>query len=365
MEVKISVIIPAYNVAGYIEKCLESILEQTFQEYEVIVVDDGSTDQTSEILDAFAGKDERIHIIHKVNEGVSTARNTAIEMATGKYFLFFDGDDFSEKYTLQELYDTMIAKKVDTVIYGYHRYQDGKIKDTNYPVFQNECYEGERIREELIPRFIGISYERINGWLHYEKDALYVENPALWRIMVSADIIREHHLRFRKELKVGEDTIFISQYLSYAQRCYVLQKCYYYLVIRESSTIYQYELNPLAKLDGKIKLLTARQELTEDVLQRTGMNLEPSWGGTVVMSAVELAFLLSKKHPQHSRKERYALYRKYLAFPEVDRAVRTLQFDFAPTPNMVPFLFLKWRWYGFLFWATGVLNAMHYEFHRS
>lgn len=364
MNVKISIIIPAYNVAGYIEHCIDSILAQTFEEYEVIVVDDGSTDATPEIIDTYAQKDSRIHVIHKKNEGVSIARNTGIDLAAGEYFLFFDGDDFSENYTLEELYQTITEKEADTIIYGYHRYENGQVKETCYPIFEQGFYTGDSIVRELLSRFIGISYDRVNGWLHHEEKALYVENPALWRTMVSASIIKENHLRFHPKLKVGEDTIFISQYLSYAKKCYVLQKCYYYLVTRESSTIYQYELNPEAKLQGKINLLDARTELTEDIRERTGIDIHTYWGGTVVMSAIEIAFLMSGKNPKYGMGQRYRLFCSYLDLPGTKKKIREFRLQKAPSIKLIPFLLLKWGWRMPLFLATTMLKLVHYEFQR-
>ena len=120
MSVALSVVIPVYNIEGYLGKCLDSILAQTFPDYEVIVVNDGSTDRTPQVCDEYAAKDARIRIIHKENEGVSVARNTGIEVASGEYFLFFDGDDFMEPYTMEELYKVAKEQQVDTVVYGYH-----------------------------------------------------------------------------------------------------------------------------------------------------------------------------------------------------------------------------------------------------
>ena len=229
---------------------------------------------------------------------MSVARNTGIEIAKGKYFLFFDGDDFMEPETCEELWNIAEEKEVDTVIYGYHTYEAGKVKESFLPTFERDMYEGKAILEELIPRFIGLSCDAINNWLMKRPKALFVENPALWRTMVSGDLIRENHIRFKKNLKVGEDTIFISEYLSYASKCFIQRKCYYYLVTRATSTIYVYEQKPLAKLEGKKKLLEARLRLTEKIRRRKDYDIDQTWRGTVVMSAVELAFLLSAKNPQ-------------------------------------------------------------------
>jgi len=361
---KYSVIIPAYNVAGYLERCLDSVLAQTLKDYEVIVVDDGSTDDTPKIADAYAKMDGRITVIHKKNEGVSTARNTGIELAKGEYFLFFDGDDFVEPYCMEELYTIAKEKKADTIIYGYHRYENDEIKETCYPIFKKEIYEGEEILSEIIPRFIGISSENINAWLRGENKALYVENSALWRTMVSGDVIRENHIKFNEKLKVGEDTIFTSEYLSYAKRCYVKQKCYYYLVTRETSTIYVYEKNPFAKLNGKIKLLEGRNELTKKINIRRHINIDKFWHGTVIMSSIELAFLMAKKSGKYGFFERYKLFHSYLEIKDVKNIIKNFKVEMTGNIKVIPFLLLKSRFYFILFLFVTALQLMHYEFKR-
>lgn len=104
MQPKISVIIPAYNVENYIEKCVNSILEQSFTDFEILLVDDGSKDNTPKICDDLAMKDSRITVIHKKNGGPSEARNFGMDKSNGKYFVFIDGDDLVDKEYLQELY---------------------------------------------------------------------------------------------------------------------------------------------------------------------------------------------------------------------------------------------------------------------
>ena len=90
--IKVSIIVPVYNVEKYLEKCLDSIVKQTYENIEIILVDDGSTDKSGTILDQYAEMDNRISVIHKKNEGVSTARNTGIEAARGEYICFADAD---------------------------------------------------------------------------------------------------------------------------------------------------------------------------------------------------------------------------------------------------------------------------------
>ncbi len=137
MKTKVSIIIPAFNIRDYIEKCLQSVLDQEYEKesLEIIVVDDGSTDGTSEILDEYASKNNIIKVIHKPNEGVSAARNDGIKASTGEYIFFFDGDDFQERYTCSELVDIIKQQSADAVIYGDYRYEDGKSYETSLPRF--------------------------------------------------------------------------------------------------------------------------------------------------------------------------------------------------------------------------------------
>ena len=361
----VSIIIPAYNVERYIGPCLDSIIAQTFTDFEVIAVNDGSTDNTGAILDAYASRDERIRIIHTPNGGVSSARNAGIEAARGEYFLFFDGDDFAEPYTVADLVWTMRDKESDVLIYGYHRWRDGKITQTCLPIFEERLYEGTEIIPELLSRFVGFSCEGINKWLGGDKDGLYVENPALWRCMSNAELIRENRLAFDTNLKIGEDTVFISDLLSCAKRCYVLHKCYYYLVYRESSAIAVYEKNAAKKLDGKQRLLTARNELTDRVMGRSGINIKDYWQGTVVMSGIELAFLFAKKCSMMSFMKRYREFLRYANRAEVKEVARNFKPHMKFGAKIVPLLMFKWRWNFLLFICSAVLNALKFEFNRE
>lgn len=363
-EYEISVIIPVYNLESYISKCLDSILAQTFDDFEIIIIDDGSTDKTGEIIDQYQSLYTNIRVIHKKNEGVSIARNTGIDLAIGKHYLFFDGDDFVEPYCLEELHEIVTEHNVDTIINGYYRFENGKVKEVNIPRFLNELYEGEGIFDTIFPAFIGLSNDNIRQWLAGKKGVLAVENPALWRSMVSAEIIKGNHLYFNPSLKVGEDTLFISEYLTHAKRCYINKKCYYYLVTRETSTIYNYEKNPLAKLDGKIKQLDARIELTEKLKVNRGVDITKLWSGTVLMSCMELAFLLTKKS-KTGFFQRYSLFASYVKRVEVQNIIKGYKVGKEGGIKKIPFFLLKHHLNFMLFVSSKLLQMVHYEFSRD
>ena len=163
---KFSIIIPAYNVADYLENCVESILKQTYDNYEVIIVNDGSTDETGKIADDLSLQFKQINVIHQSNGGASKARNTGMKEVVGDYILFLDGDDFwSDSHFLKQIVSELTIKLVDVIIFGYSYYYDNEIKEspisrlkdlgeaTNYGLFNgpnwNKCISKKLINKGL------------------------------------------------------------------------------------------------------------------------------------------------------------------------------------------------------------------------
>ena len=140
---KISIITPVYNAEKYIERCVNSVLNQTYENIEFIIVNDGSTDNTAKILNRLKKNDSRIMVIHKKNEGVSKARNTALKKATGKYVLFVDADDWLESTMCEDLISHAEKNNSDVVICEYYNYYEildkkeivrlKEIKNTTFP----------------------------------------------------------------------------------------------------------------------------------------------------------------------------------------------------------------------------------------
>ena len=116
---KVSIIIPVYNVQKYLRKCLDSIVNQTFKNIEIIIINDGSSDNSLNICKEYSKKDKRINIINKHNEGVSKARNTGLLYATGEYISFIDSDDWVEQNMIEELYNSITSNKADLCICNF------------------------------------------------------------------------------------------------------------------------------------------------------------------------------------------------------------------------------------------------------
>lgn len=183
---KISVIIPVYNVAPYLEKCLDSVIRQTYVNLEIILVDDGSTDGSGNICESYAEKDKRIKVIHEKNGGLSFARNAAMKVMTGKYLTFVDGDDCIEKDMYEMLYNAISLNGSDISVCGRYEYnEDGSkriydftedrtvdkkeavkllLKDTSFghmvwnKMYRKEMFEGTDFPEGKVFEDIAIMY---------------------------------------------------------------------------------------------------------------------------------------------------------------------------------------------------------------
>lgn len=123
MGIKISVIIPVYNVEKYLTQCINSVISQSYRNLEIILIDDGSSDNSSQMCDDFARQDSRIKVIHKINGGLSSARNAGIKIATGDYLLFLDSDDYWDSVdAMKECAEVCTKSHPDVVMFGYKKF---------------------------------------------------------------------------------------------------------------------------------------------------------------------------------------------------------------------------------------------------
>lgn len=196
---KVSVVVPIYNVERYLGKCVSSILMQSYDNLEVILVDDGSPDLCPELCDEWAQKDHRIVVIHKENGGLSDARNAGIDIATGDVICFIDSDDWIEKYTIQLAVDCMRQMNTDVVIWSCSVDvvdSDERLDGQSTVSLDGFCKHGE-------------GYETI---IRAGSLALYA-----WNKLYQMELIRNNNLRFEKGVSLVEDVLFNSQALSSAR----------------------------------------------------------------------------------------------------------------------------------------------------
>ena len=209
---KVSIIVPVYNVEKYLGHAIESALEQTYKNLQIILVDDGSTDNSGNICDEYKQKDRRIEVIHKENGGLSDARNKGLDIANGKYIMFLDSDDFFEPNAVKTMYKEIKEKNADFVIGNYIN------TDPDGEKWQNSIFD-----EKIYNNFkLSIT--------DYEK-SFFVMNSAVWNKIFKKEFIDKLNLRFIKGLP-AEDAIFTTY-------CFVNTDKVYYT----KEVIYNYRQN--------------------------------------------------------------------------------------------------------------------------
>lgn len=206
-HVVISVIVPVYNVEKYLSQCIESILNQTFNNLELILIDDGSTDNSGEICDEYAIKDNRIRVIHKENGGISSARNTGLNATKGDYIAFVDSDDYIAMDMFEKMLDIAIKTNADMVKCGFNEFNINSVKRTvNFG--KQEILEND-----------------VNGCslLHlYFQNVLYI---VAWNAIYKRDLAVK--VRFPERL-INEDNYSAGLYLYYAKKIVCMNEALYY-----------------------------------------------------------------------------------------------------------------------------------------
>ena len=224
----VSIIIPIYKVEKYLKRCVESVLEQTLSDLEIILVNDGSPDQCPKICDEYAKEDSRIKVIHKLNGGLASARNDGMHIATGKYIFFLDSDDWLEKDGMQTLYETAEKYQVDFVRYRAIR-SGWPGMEENAPCMVEEIrelqeglYDKKRIVNEIYPRLLATSQLTMGAIV------------GAWGSLYRTDFLRENGLEFYEEVKFSEDLIFSANVVRAAEKFYFI----------DSPGVYHYFYNP-------------------------------------------------------------------------------------------------------------------------
>lgn len=231
---KISIIIPVYNAEKYLKICVDSILNQTFKDFELILINDGSSDTSKEICEQYIKLDKRIYMIDQANQGVSVARNSGIDFASGEYIMFCDSDDWMEKNCLQSLYDKIISNRnIDIVFSGAYKdfyYNDKKIMS-----------KIEGISEELFMNVMGL--ERYIEYI-YNSCLVLVQSP--WAKLYSSKIIKSNNLYFNKNMICYEDFDFNLRFIYYSSNILFLKDIYYhYRIIKNNAGLSKRKKNDL------------------------------------------------------------------------------------------------------------------------
>lgn len=245
----ISIIVPVYNVEEYVRECIESILAQTYQNLEIILVDDGSTDRSGAICDEYAEKDCRINVIHQKNGGVTSARKAGVAIATGQYIGFVDADDWIESPMYEHMLSIILKTSADFV-------DSGPVQENGFARFPipirgncNDIYITEHIREHIIMQYI------LDG-CYAQKNIL----PCYWAKLFQADVIKKNILFISEEIEFTEDLINIAYIIYNSKKISFTDQYYYHYRYRKASASnhsnsYKFILQCIESLKGFYKFL--------------------------------------------------------------------------------------------------------------
>jgi len=212
-NIKISIIVPVYNSEDYVEETVESVIKQTLKEIEIILVDDGSTDNSGKLCDECAKKDNRIVVIHKANGGLSDARNAGMKVANGKYMMFLDADDLFEPDSCEHMYNTIEESGADYVIGNY------QMMDVDGTRWQNTAFDVEK-------------YKNFRIDIHDFKNSFFVMNSTAWNKIYRVQFLKENNITFEVPAP-AEDAYFTSL-------CYMKAKYGFYT----NKVMYLYRNSP-------------------------------------------------------------------------------------------------------------------------
>lgn len=243
----ISIIVPIYNNATYLEKCILSLVNQTYGNLQIILVDDGSRDASSKICEKYKENDSRIIVIHKENGGVSSARKVGIERATGNYVMFVDGDDWIELDTCEKTVKVAMDNRADCVMFGYIR--EYEKKSIQNPLFENDfCYDKEVAEENIHRRLIGMKDEEL---VHPER----VDNiVSVCMKLYCLDVAKKGKIVNEKIVGTSEDTIFNLYALDGCSISYINRCFYHYRKTNTQSITTRYKEDLVEKWDALYKI---------------------------------------------------------------------------------------------------------------
>ena len=230
---KISVIVPVYNVDRYLEICIDSLINQTYDNLEIILINDGSTDDSKLICEKYLNLDKRIKLINQKNKGVSSARNNGIRNSSGEYIVFVDSDDYCELNMFETIVKNINLNKDTFIIYGYNKIFKNKKKS----VLLNE---NKNLNKNNIIKNILIK-EEIGGYL--------------WNKLFIASIIKNNNIKFNNKISYCEDLLFVSEYIRYIKRVKYLKKSLYNYRMRKNSVTYEFFNNKNISILDSCQLL--------------------------------------------------------------------------------------------------------------
>jgi glycosyltransferase involved in cell wall biosynthesis len=308
---KISIIIPVYNVQVYLNQCINSVVSQSYDDLEIILVDDGSTDNSPRICDDFVLKDDRIKVIHKQNGGVSSARNAGLNMASGDFIQFVDSDDYIEHNMCEVLINTLSKNKADLAMCGFFLINNEIVR---------KCFFRKGVFKRLSDLKNDFSSLYINCFFNSPFNKLYRKN-----------LIASY---FDEQLSLGEDLIFNLNYMKNCTSIAITDKCLYnYVTGNPNSLTSKYRGN---MFDIIMLIFQSINEFCDD---KVGTDVDKTGIYYVLISNLIGAIQLLVYNGEQTNKEKCGIIKKWISNENIRTACKyQFTFDFK---QKLSFIFIK------------------------
>ena len=254
-----SVIVPIYNIEKYLKRCIDSVISQSFTDYELILVDDGSPDNCPRICDEYAENDSRIKVIHKPNGGLVSARQAGISVATGDYVFHLDGDDAILPDALESAYEIIKDTGADMVCFSHKICKDGEITETVDDLAEEGLYNKADLEEKLYPNLL--SNENMRNLFYF-----------LWGKAIKRELATKHQLAVNSSIYMGEDVLGSTPCYLEAELVYMSRKPIYLYTVRTDSLTTNFKTRQMAEIshvvDGLNNLQVEKPEYFEEQISR-------------------------------------------------------------------------------------------------
>lgn len=333
MKTVISVVIPVFNSGIYLRQCLDSVINQTWKNLQIICVDDGSSDSSSDILNEYALKDRRILVLRKENEGVSVARNTALQYTTGEYIMFVDSDDWIELDTVEYALQSAKEHNADVVMWSYIR-ELGNESRKKYIFNHDIVFEEPYVKEYLYRRMVGPYGEEIKK--PENMDSLC----PIWNKLYRGELIRKYTINFYDIREIGtyEDGLFNLEFFLHSKKAIFIEKYFYHYRrnnIFSLTSVYKPQL--LQQWDKLFEIIS--QHIIQNRLDHT---YHKALSNRIALSCIALG--LNEMECDGSAVNKIKKIRTLLAKPQYQEALKDLDIARLPIHWKVFFLFARINW---------------------
>ncbi len=336
-KIRISIIVPVFNAAEFLPQCLDSILRQTFRDFELILVDDGSKDGSAKLCDSYAAADGRVHVIHKENGGPCTARNTGIDIARGKYIGFVDADDSCDLKMFELLYNCALKNNTYMVFCDYTADNANGSRNIKSDLNGDIVYDAEMVKKAFLPYFFGYEDSELSGYKSFCPFADY--SSYVWLCLYKTSLIKENNLFFPSQnTYYNEDNLFNLNVVYHSSAIAHISKPLYHYRDIDNSLTKRY--NP-----GFLKSKLNKFDYLYDFIEKNSCDKKfiRRLQNKICIESINIINYYVNANGV-SIKEKYVKIREIVNAPAVSEALKNLKLSSVPPLSMLG-IFLRFEKY--------------------